>query len=249
MAALYKTSLLSIAPGLFGKGDGNAKAIMEDKSWEALQPFVSQEILDDAHAQVAAMNNAVFGPCNISALPRPCKTLARVQEKLKLTKPDAHFKANSDFLAFTVAEKDPRGIASVVASLSTQAQCAGGVSFRRNSITTASGDVNDIVQYMLMFIPSIGYVVEIQVGHPFASYTFQLDSAKRASADRGKCVDLWDDDFYALVKANILHPQSQGTAAEAKARLQAIVKDKASPSPDEVKNVLHPIITEYFKSE
>lgn len=49
----------------------------------------------------------------------------------------------------------------------------GGTVWIKGSFKNKDGVYTDIVQYVYTYVPSLKYVTEFQVGHPFAAYTFQ----------------------------------------------------------------------------
>jgi len=99
--------------------------------------------------------------------------------------------------------------------------CSDSTSFIRPTperIVAKLGNSKDIVQYVFVYIPTIGYVTEFQIGHPFASYTFRIDSTIRDRRDAGlntdDLVSLWkapngmpsSECFYNKMRSKILDP-------------------------------------------
>ena len=135
---------------------------------------------------------------------RPAKRLARVQQKLANTRPEAAFKANSDLAAFRVNVASINNIEHVVKQLREITYENKGFLFERNSITDpVTGALTDIVTYYFVYIPEYKYIMEFQIGHPFAAYVFARDSELRDNPGCGK-VDFWTNDFYSHVRSAIL---------------------------------------------
>lgn len=63
---------------------------------------------------------------------------------------------------------------------------------------------DDIVAVMYVYLPDIGYIAELQLGHPFCFYVFRIDSKLRDIRNGDQyTIDLWDHDFYNTIKAEI----------------------------------------------
>lgn len=139
---------------------------------------------------------------------RPAKRLARVQQKLANTRPGAAFKANSDLIAFRVNVESINYIIDVVEQLRIITYENKGYLFERNSIVNPeTGALTDIVTYYFVYIPDYKYIMEFQIGHPFAAYVFARDSELRDNPGCGK-VDFWTNDFYSHVRTAILAGKS-----------------------------------------
>lgn len=81
----------------------------------------------------------------------------------------------------------------------------------------------DITYYFNFFMPDAGYVTEVQLLHPFARYTFTVDSALRRDPNCG-LVDLWTKNkdgkaFYLSVKEYILDVKNGLTPERTKQEL------------------------------
>jgi hypothetical protein len=196
---MYKNKLADIVV------NGSFTNLVADE-WKDLVPLINQDVLDAAH-QSAEQYRKVF---NISMCQsRPVKTMKRITIKASATRPDVPFKVNSDLVGFRFPLNDIKDIKRVMNTLRERVTAEeGGVFFIRNSIEDDTGVLTDIIQYAFAYIPQLGYVVEIQVGHPFAMYTFSVDSLIRDKRLLGEStediVDLWDDDFYSFVKELVL---------------------------------------------
>ena len=90
----------------------------------------------------------------------------------------------------------------------------------------------DITQYLYVFIEKVGYPIEVQIGHEFASHTFKIDSALRDNPNCGK-VDLWSKNFYGDVKNLIL--------AKANINYMLAKAEKIHPNnvPEELQEILN----------
>lgn len=73
----------------------------------------------------------------------------------------------------------------------------------KGSHRNQNGTFTDIVQYLYAYIPDIGYVVEFQIGHQLAAYTFTIDSALRDGIDCGM-FDMWKTGLYDMLKTRLL---------------------------------------------
>jgi len=61
----------------------------------------------------------------------------------------------------------------------------------------------DIVSFSYGYHPKYKYIIEFQIGHPFAFYVFTRDSYLRDNKN-SDLVDLWDNNFYQKVKNKLL---------------------------------------------
>ena len=121
--------------------------------WEQLFPHITQDVLNDAHSKSNMVVN-MYKP--LVLIPRPCKTHVRVVAKNNEPKINKSFKVNCDFMAFQVKVYDPTNIPVVVESIMKTTTDNGGLSFIRNSIVNAEGNMTDVIQYLYAYIPSIG---------------------------------------------------------------------------------------------
>lgn len=196
----YKQKLASII------NDGQAFQDAESPLWVELVPLITKEVLYDAHTSCQSYAE-VFNHSNAKA--RPLKTIERIVVKSQGTRPDVPFKVNSDLCALRFETYDVHEIKHIMEELRKKVEGEQGFFYIRNSIEDENGNLKDIIQYAFAFIPHIGYIVELQVGHPFAMYTFTVDSIIRdkrlAGASLDGIVDLWDNGFYSYVKSLILN--------------------------------------------
>lgn len=186
---------------------------MRDPIWKELTPLITQEVLDDAYAFLPKIKELFI---DLNLLPRSNKTMKRIEIKKLGTQVDISFKVNSDFCAFRIPS-EPKSIKDVVEKIQEITMKNNGFSFIRNSIEE-NGKVNDIVQFVFVYIPKFKYIIEFQVGHFFAFYTFTQDSLIRDLKNEGKpitdCIDLWShpegtnwtDCFYIKMRNKILNP-------------------------------------------
>ena len=186
MATLYKETLRAIMNTIVF--DSN---IMQSDIWGQLTPLITQEVLDDAHEtsdkeKISHLGNSVFS--------RTVKQMARIE--IKKTK-NNDFKLNSDFEAFFIEIENVKNISKII----TELKQIFPVFFQRNEIIE-NGKVTDIVAFCFAYDGE--YLIEFQIGHPFARYTFSRDSYMREHKNENIQVDLWDRGFYNHVKNVIL---------------------------------------------
>jgi hypothetical protein len=202
---IYKQKLASII------NDGQAFQDAASPLWAELVPLITEEVLHDAH--ITCQHYAdVISTSNLNAQARPLKTMERIATKSQGTRPDVPFKVNSDLCALRFETYDVTEIKHIMEVLRKKVEEEQGFFYIRNSIEDGEGNLTDIIQYAFAFIPRIGHIVELQVGHPFAVYTFTVDSIIRdkrlACASLDGIVDLWDNGFYGYVKSLILNKQT-----------------------------------------
>lgn len=199
---VYKEKLASVI------NDGKVFEDAKSPLWTELVPLITEEVLEDAHTSCLSYAK-IFNTDNLNAQARPLKTMERIAVKSQATRPDVPFKVNSDLCALRFETYDVTEIKHIMEVLRQTVEKEQGFFYIRNSIEDENGNLNDIVQYAFAFIPHIGYIVELQVGHPFAVYTFTVDSIIRdkrlAGASVDGIVDLWDNGFYSYVKSLILN--------------------------------------------
>lgn len=210
--------------------------------WKELVSMITDEVLLDAHnsyKKYEQLFNGLYGES------RPLKTMKRIQIKSQGTRDDVPFKVNSDLCAVRFPTYDIKQISKIMNDLRERVIDEEGIFQIRNSIQDTNNNINDIIQYAFAYVPSIGYIIEIQVGHPFAMYTFKIDSIIRDKRINGQSlegiVDLWDNGFYDFVKSIILNKKNC---------MNITIDDfiKAYPSKEDIKNdnelmnILHKIL-------
>jgi hypothetical protein len=236
---------------------------MVDKRWESLCQrnqdaggeafsFISDQVLSDAHVSTSKFID-MFKETDLTFVSRPKKSLERVNEKFSggLARFDAgkggadfFFKVISDFSAVRVPVK-ASSVYDAVEKIQQVIRDNGGVYCVRNHITEVdesgkpkvSAPMKDIILYMFAFVPSTGYVVEMQIGSPFASKTFEIDSVIRGMRSRKEStenvIDLWDDDTYSKISTEILKGP-QGNPDFVKQTLEALYVKKNQVVPTDV---------------
>lgn len=201
--AVYKTALSSIVY------EHNGLDNVTSPQWKELVPKITDEVLLDAHNSYKKYEQLFTG---LDGESRPLKTMKRINVKSQGTRDDVPFKVNSDLCAVRFPTYDINKIAKLMNEIRQRVIDQEGIFRIRNSITDADNNINDIIQYAFAYVPSIGYVIEIQVGHPFAMYTFKVDSVIRDKRIDGESldgiVDLWDNGFYSFVKSIILNKKN-----------------------------------------
>jgi len=175
-------------------------------AWKQLVPLITDNVLVDAH-KAQEQYKSMFSGFNV--MTRPMKTMDRIKIKSQGTRDDVPFKVNSDLCAIQIPTYDIYKIKNIMKDIRQIVMEETGLFHIRNSIEDTNGNIQDIIQYAFAYIPSIGYIIEIQVGHPFAMYTFKVDSKIRdlrlAGGSTDGIVDLWDNGFYDFVKSSILN--------------------------------------------
>lgn len=197
------------------------------ENWSNLWKDVDQNILNDAFEQHGTVQS-IFQEIG-EIIPRKCKSIARVEKKMT-EQPNGrenYFKVLSDFVAVRIhcdvnqlPAKIDR-IREIVLANDSQMHVRGSSTERPYGFCTnpQTKEFTDITQYVYIFIEKIGYPVEIQIGHEFASHTFTIDSALRDDKTCGK-VDLWNQNFYSEVKNYILEKANDSSKPVDKSGIQ-----------------------------
>jgi hypothetical protein len=176
--------------------------------WKDLVPMITDDVLIDAYNSYKKYET-IFSGLNVYGTSRPLKTMKRIKIKAQTERADVPFKVNSDLCAVRFPTYDIYRIKHIMKELRQRVIDEEGIFVVRNSIEDDNGVMKDIIQYAFAYVPSIGYIIEIQVGHPFAMYTFTVDSKIRDMRLEGKpvddIVDLWDNGFYDFVKLSIMN--------------------------------------------
>jgi hypothetical protein len=176
--------------------------------WKELVPLITDDVLIDAHNSYKKYET-IFSDLNVYGTSRPLKTMKRIKIKSQTERADVPFKVNSDLCAVRFPTYDIYRIKHIMKELRQRVIDEEGTFVVRNSIEDDNGVMTDIIQYAFAYVPSVGYVIEIQVGHLFAMYTFTVDSRIRDMRLEGKSVDnivdLWDNGFYDFVKLSIMN--------------------------------------------
>lgn len=252
----YKETLQKAANNIKNT-DGGEQCLYKLPLWEELYGFVSQEVLKDASECMIGIFAKLCKNRNIIVQPRPEKTMARLEIKKQERTPPNYFKLVSDYAAGRIFCL-PCEIEQHVLSLKEMAFEEGGWYAVRGAGGDGFGSHKkaekfvDIVQYVFIYLPSVGHVIELQIGHPFAAETFRRDSYLRDHKNHSLPenqleVDLWENDFYNFVKSYILeksnHPSGQDLSSrkeECWKKAKALFEQYASriPMNENLKNIL-----------
>lgn len=180
-------------------------------SWRLLIQYVNQDILNDAFAQHDKLKN-MFGSIG-TIVPRKCKQMSRIGQKTDEVRERGgeYFKVLSDFIAgrnhceITAIPDKIDKIREIVKNHNGTVYVRGESEERPYGFCMDKDKkFTDITQYAYVYVGEIGYPVELQIGHEFASYTFTNDSALRDNPECG-AVDLWKDGYYNMVKTYLLN--------------------------------------------
>lgn len=180
------------------------------ESWKNTWASVNQDVLNDAFSQHGLVQS-IFSDIG-EMTQRNCKSVSRVEKKmLEQTKGrENYFKVVSDFVAIRLhcdvseIQKKIDCVREIVIAHGGQIHVRGFSNERFYGFFMNADKVYaDITQYVYVFMEKVGYPIEIQIGHKFASHTFTIDSALRENKECGK-VDLWNKNFYSDVKKYIL---------------------------------------------
>jgi hypothetical protein len=172
-----------------------AATCMSDQThpiWNALASEISEEVLHNAWSKTDAVRHIYAPHVGSLFIGRPCKNMDRI--RVKLTTAINKFKVVSDHIAFRIP-CEVQGIPVVISALAAHTPA--------DTFFTRPSNGPDIVQYAYAYRADIGHIVEFQVGHPFAAYTFKVDSALRDNPNCG-LIDVWKDGVYNKVKDYLL---------------------------------------------
>ncbi len=155
---------------------------------------------------------------------RLVQKLADQEESIKKGWTPRYFQAYNDLLAFSIPLTNlKQDLSKVVSHLTSTAQQGGGcIELRKNKNThmesIENGKYTDIVQFAYVYLPNIG-IVEFQLLHPFARYTFTRNSELRENpALKAVMPNLFANKFYDLVKTFILDDANGCFAGDQNAR-------------------------------
>lgn len=210
--------------------------------WKSLFPFINQEVLTDAFEKHDIIRS-MFPKLDI--ITRNCKSITRVEKKMteqRLNR-ENYFKVVSDFIAVRVncdvdQIREKIGYVKWITNLN-----GGDILIRGQSSNQPNGGFMnskfvDITQYVYVYLKEIGYVIEFQIGHEFASHTFAIDSALRDNPNCGK-IDLWDDGLYDDVKTYLLN-EANGDINNRDAKSNILIKANdihQNNIPDDLLNI------------
>jgi hypothetical protein len=185
-----------------------------DFNWKNIAQSVSQEILDDAYSKTSNIIS-IFSSVKGILIPRGNKKQSRIVKKMieVESRDGAFFKVVSDFTAFRIECEVPEieDIINSIIDITLNEQ--QGTVWKKGNHRNGSRYV-DITQYLYVYIPSIGYITEFQVGHKLSAYTFTNDSALR---DDPKCGldDIWKGGVYNTLKERILEDANRSIIEKA----------------------------------
>lgn len=179
----------------------------DDLKWNNLSSLVTADDLDQTvistlHAEQIFMS--IFN--QYKAMSRPRKNFERFMVKRQRTTNGGNFKAISDFIGFRIWCQVSE-ITTITTMINEIATANDGLFVVRNPIFI-DGKYTDIIDFVYVYVPSIRYVIEFQIGHPFAAYTFKIDSYLRDNPD-GSTISLWTDGYYEYVRDYILAKSNQ----------------------------------------
>ncbi len=214
------------------------------EGWRKTWGGINQRVLNDAFDQHGLVRSIFSDIGEISQ--RNCKSVARVEKKMteQVSGRENFFKVVSDFVAVRmhcdvneIQGKIDR-IREIVLSNGGQIHVRGSSAERPYGFFMAPDKkYTDITQYVYVFMERVGYPIEFQIGHKFASHTFTIDSALRDNKECGK-VDLWNKNFYSDVKKYILD-KSNGENPGSKEAIQAKAEDIHQGNvPEELQGML-----------
>ena len=214
------------------------------EGWKKAWSGLNQEDLNDAFNQHGVVS-AIFSDIG-EITQRNCKSIARVEKKMTEQAPgrENFFKVVSDFVAVRVPCEvgEIQGkidrIREIVLVNGGQIHIRGASNERPYGFfMSPDKKYADITQYVYVFLEKIGYPVEMQIGHKFASHTFTIDSALRDNKECGK-VDLWSKNFYGDVKKYILD-KANGDMPGSKDAIMAKAMDLHQNNvPEELQTIL-----------
>lgn len=175
------------------------------EEWKSLLPLVSQKVLDASIHLSSDIRLNLEAILTISPEARPVKSYQRFYTKAFVKPPTftPAFKAVCDFVAYRIT-CSLFEIPTVVDILKQWVFQNEGKWFERTpTVYQPDGSFADLIQYFYVYLPKVG-IIEFQIGHPFAMYTFKTDSYLRENPTCTEAVDLWQNDFYAQTKQTIL---------------------------------------------
>ena len=171
--------------------------------WARIAALINQDVLDDAQSRAKDAEERFAG---FGLVSRPvAKQIVRVNEKVGFG-----INAHTDLLAFRIIENRPAEIKDIANELVDHARkIPGAIAFIKgggaDGKLAASAAPRDIAEYVLVFIPEIGYVVEIQVITAFAKLVYENDSKFRNEFNgKDKAYKAAHGDSWNLVPAGVV---------------------------------------------
>jgi len=214
------------------------------EEWKKIWARINQDVLNDAFDQHELVCSIFSDIGEISQ--RNCKSIVRVEKKKTEQAPgrENYFKVVSDFVAVRM-HCDVKEIQGKIDRIREIILAEGGQMHVRGSTTTfpygffmaSDKKYTDITQYVYVFLKRVGYPIEFQIGHKFASHTFTIDSAIRDNKECGK-VDLWRENFYSDVKNYILAKSNGENPGSIEAIQDKAVNIHQDTVPKELQEIL-----------
>ena len=182
----------------------------KNESWKLIVPDINQEILNDAFNQHSKISELFKNVGEI--IPRKCKQMGRIVKKTSeiSNRGGEYFKIFSDFVAGRIhcnVNEIPVKLDIIKQVTKNHNGCyyiKGETTETPYGFCEKNGVFLDVTQYIYVYLEEIGYPIEFQIGHKFASLTFYIDSSLRDNKECG-LTDLWTDNFYGMVKTYILN--------------------------------------------
>lgn len=236
----YKVSLAEVV-----KQNTLSESNWRSEDWKKTWIGLNQDVLNDAFNQHGLVKDIFTDIGEIAQ--RNCKSLPRVEKKMTEQSQgrENYFKVVSDLVAIRI-NCDVSEIQGKIDFIREIVLADGGqIHIRGASDERPYGffmniekKYTDITQYIYVFMEKVGYPIEFQIGHQFASHTFKIDSALRENKDCG-LVDLWNKNFYSDVKKCILD-KSNGLDIGSKEEILAKAQDLHQNNvPGELQEILN----------
>lgn len=226
--------------------------------WKSICAQVDRDVLVGAWETQETLKNLFKSLGEIQWRPSP-KTEKRFNEKIQEAnkckegtqipeRPERVFQALSDLTAARISVDNLEEIQPKLSAIQSIVTNQNGCSFIRGTAPDSKfgyyknkeGSYIDITQFIYVFIPVTGCLTEIQVGHPFAALTFEIDSKLREDKQCG-LVKLWTDGFYKDVRTYILN-QANGIQQAPNARQLILEKaERIHPNgvPEQLQKILN----------
>ncbi len=217
------------------------------ENWKTLWNKIDQTVLTDAFEKHDLVRSIFVDIGEI--IPRNCKSISRVEKKMteQTLGRENYFKVVCDFVAARIhcnineIQSKIDRIREIVLAKGGQIHVRGSSSERPYGFfMNADKKYTDITQYVYVYLEKVGYPIEFQIGHEFASHTFTIDSAIRDNPNCGK-VDLWSKNFYGDVRQYILN-KANGIEPGSKAQIQAKAEEiHQNKIPENLQSLLNKI--------
>lgn len=150
-----------------------------NENWKQVWSKINQDVLTDAFEKYALVRS-IFSDLGELTF-RKCKSFSRVEKKVieQLSK-ENYFEVVCDFIAVRIhcnlneiQEKIDR-IRDIVLVNKVQMHIKGSSNdCPYGFFTSPRKEYRDITQYVFVFLEKVGYPIEFQIGHEFASHTFK----------------------------------------------------------------------------